>query len=395
MVNYNPFFVSDKQVKEIAKNNQTPVYVYSKEVLTKYAKEAKLFKTAYGTAVRYAVKANPNKEVVQLFDSLGLLFDASSAEEAELLLSFGIKPQKIALNSQQLPNNLQQLVKNGVFFTATSLHQLEQYCKIAPNSNVGVRLNPGVGSGTNNRVTTGGVAASFGIWHEYIPKIIATAKKANVTITKVHTHIGAGTDPTVWQQSAKITLGLCKKVLSATVVSFGGGFKVGRMPNEQTADIALIGTKINKLVQDFAKDTGREMFVEIEPGTYLTAMAGVLIAKVIDVTNTGKDGYNFIRTNTGMNDFLRTSMYGAQHPLKIVNIKPTAETKKYVVVGHNCESGDILTSAKGNPDQIEPRQLNKATIGDYLVLAGAGAYCASMRAIGYNAFAPAKEIIID
>ena len=395
MVNYNPFFVSDKQVKEIAKNNQTPVYVYSKEVLTKYAKEAKLFKTAYGTAVRYAVKANPNKEVVQLFDSLGLLFDASSAEEAELLLSFGIKPQKIALNSQQLPNNLQQLVKNGVFFTATSLHQLEQYCKIAPNSNVGVRLNPGVGSGTNNRVTTGGVAASFGIWHEYIPKIIAITKKANITISKVHTHIGAGTDPTVWQQSAKITLGLCKKVLSATVVSFGGGFKVGRMPNEQTADIALIGTKINKLVQDFAKDTGREMFVEIEPGTYLTAMAGVLIAKVIDVTNTGKDGYNFIRTNTGMNDFLRTSMYGAQHPLKIVNIKPTAETKKYVVVGHNCESGDILTSAKGNPDQIEPRQLHKATIGDYLVLAGAGAYCASMRAIGYNAFAPAKEIIID
>ena len=335
MVNYNPFFVSDKQVKEIAKNNQTPVYVYSKEVLTKYAKEAKLFKTAYGTAVRYAVKANPNKEVVQLFDSLGLLFDASSAEEAELLLSFGIKPQKIALNSQQLPQNLQDIVKKGIFFTATSLHQLEQYCKIAPNSNVGVRLNPGVGSGTNNRVTTGGVAASFGIWHEYIPKIIATAKKANVTITKVHTHIGAGTDPTVWQQSAKITLGLCKKVLSATVVSFGGGFKVGRMPNEQTADIALIGTKINKLVQDFAKDTGREMFVEIEPGTYLTAMAGVLIAKVIDVTNTGKDGYNFIRTNTGMNDFLRTSMYGAQHPLKIINIKPTAVIRKYVVVGHN------------------------------------------------------------
>ena len=395
MVNYNPFFVSDKQVKEIAKNNQTPVYVYSKEVLTKYAKEAKLFKTAYGTAVRYAVKANPNKEVVQLFDSLGLLFDASSAEEAELLLSFGIKPQKIALNSQQLPQNLQDIVKKGIFFTATSLHQLEQYCKIAPNSNVGVRLNPGVGSGTNNRVTTGGVAASFGIWHEYIPKIIATAKKANVKITKVHTHIGAGTDPAVWQQSAKITLDLCKQVPSATVVSFGGGFKVGRMPNEQTADIALIGKKISKLIQDFAKETGKEMFVEIEPGTYLTAMAGVLIANVIDVTNTGKDGYNFIRTNTGMNDFLRTSMYGAQHPLKIVNIKPTPVIKKYVVVGHNCESGDILTSAKGNPDKIEPRELNKVTIGDYLVLAGAGAYCASMRAVGYNAFAPAKEIIID
>ncbi len=394
-MNYNPFFISDNQVKEIAKNNQTPVYIYSKAVLTKYAKEAKLFKTPYGTAVRYAVKANPNKYVVQLFDKLGLLFDASSVEEVELLLNYNVAPQKIALNSQQLPQNLQEMVKRGVFFTATSLHQLEQYCKIAPNSNVGVRLNPGIGSGANNRVTTGGVAASFGIWHEYIPKIIATAKKANVKITKVHTHIGAGTDPAVWQQSAKITLDLCKQVPSATVVSFGGGFKVGRMPNEQTADIALIGKKISKLIQDFAKETGKEMFVEIEPGTYLTAMAGVLIANVIDVTNTGKDGYNFIRTNTGMNDFLRTSMYGAQHPLKIVNIKPTPVIKKYVVVGHNCESGDILTSAKGNPDKIEPRELNKVTIGDYLVLAGAGAYCASMRAVGYNAFAPAKEIIID
>lgn len=394
-MNYNPFFVSNNQVKEIAKNNQTPVYVYSKAVLTKYAKEVKLFKTPYGTAVRYAVKANPNKNVVQLFDKLGLLFDASSEEEVELLLNYNVAPQKIALNSQQLPQNLQEIVKMGVFFTATSLHQLEQYCKIAPNSNVGVRLNPGIGSGANNRVTTGGVAASFGIWHEYIPKIIAITNKANVTITKVHTHIGAGTDPTVWQQSAKITLGLCKQVPSTTVVSFGGGFKVGRMPNEQTADIALIGKKISNLIQDFAKETGKEMFVEIEPGTYLTAMAGVLIANVIDVTKTGKDGYNFIRTNTGMNDFLRTSMYGAQHPLKIVNIKPTPVIKKYVVVGHNCESGDILTSAKGNPDKIEPRELNKTTIGDYLVLAGAGAYCASMRAVGYNAFAPAKEIIID
>lgn len=389
-------FLPDDAVRSFAREHGTPVYVYSKERLSLFAKRAMQFKGPYGTTIRYAVKANSHKEIIRLFDSMGLYFDASSGGEVELLIRFGVRPSHITLNSQELPDNLQDLVQKGVRFVATSLHQLETYCSLFAGSTVGVRLNPGVGNGESNKVTTGGVAAGFGIWHEYIPDIQSIAAKNKVTITMVHTHIGAGTDPLVWQEVANITLGLAEQFSTVTHVSLGGGFKVERMDDEQTADIAAIGSVISGLLRDFAKRTGRKLHVEIEPGTYLTALSGLLLTSVQDITNTGASGYTFIRTNTGMNDILRPTLYGAQHPLWLITNSESLSTEScdYVVIGHNCESGDILTPQRGNPDMIATRTLPKANIGDIVVIGGAGAYCASMRAVGYNAFKPAKEIVI-
>ena len=387
-------YFDDQALTALVKEHGAPLYVYSRAALEHFARQALGFACPYGTTVRFAVKANPYPDIMKLFDSMGLWFDASSGPEAEYVIKQGINTTHVALNSQELPPNLQQLVESGVEFTATSLHQVETYCKLFPNTSVAVRINPGIGSGESRKVTTGGVAAGFGIWHEYIPQVLAITQKSNVNIHKVHTHIGAGTDPVVWRQAAEITLDLVNQFPSAKVVSFGGGFKVGRMPDEPTADIAAIGKDIARSITQFADKTGRKLYVEIEPGTYLTALAGVLVASIIDSTDTGTEGYNFLRINTGMNDLLRPALYGAQHPLHIIGAKTTQPLQPYIVVGHNCESGDILTPAKGDPESIQPRLLPPATIGDLCVIGGAGAYCASMRAVGYNAFAPAKEIVI-
>ena len=208
---------------------------------------------------------------------MGLHIDASSDNEALFALNNGISAEKIALNSQQLPKDIVDIVgKRGVFFTATSLHQLEQYGKSLPNTSLGVRLNPGDGSGATNRVTTGGKSAGFGIWHEYIPQVHEIAKKYGLNISKVHTHIGAGTDPVKWKEVAVVTLDLVRKFPTATVVSLGGGFKVKRMENEVSADLEDIGKHVAQLLQDFSKETGRKLELEIEPGTFLTAGSGVL-----------------------------------------------------------------------------------------------------------------------
>lgn len=152
------------------------------------------------------------------------------------------------------------------------------------------------------------------------------ATKYGLTISKVHTHIGAGTDPVKWKEIAVVTLGLAKLFPTATVVSLGGGFKVKRMDDEGesvvflclfcfflmlvvSADLEDIGKHVTRLLQDFEQSTGRKLLLEIEPGTFLTAGCGVLAAKVIDVTDTGKDGYNFIRLDTGMNDILRWGVF--------------------------------------------------------------------------------------
>lgn len=389
-------FLTNDQLRSLSERHSTPFFVYGKAVMSYYAQQALNFKTPYGTTVRYAVKANPHKKIIQLFNKMGLFFDASSGGEADLLLNYGISADKIALNSQEIPKNLKELVYKGVHFTATSLHQLEVYGAMFPGAAVGVRLNPGVGSGETNKVTTGGYAAGFGIWHEYIDEIHKLSAKHRLGIDKVHTHIGAGTDPSVWQAVASITLKLADRLPSATTISLGGGFKVDRMGQEPMIDMANVGQKITTLVADYAHRTGRELHVEIEPGTFLTAMGGLLVATVIDITDTGKQGYQFIRVNTGMNDILRPTLYGAQHPIWIVPGQSPKRTElaDYVIIGHNCESGDLLTPKNGQPDTISPRRLPKPAIGDLVVIGGAGAYCASMRAVGYNTFLPATELFI-
>ena len=90
----------------------------------------------------------------------------------------------------------------GVEFNATSLHQLETYGKIYPGTNTSIRVNPGMGSGGTNRTNVGGPGSSFGIWHEHLEEVKEIAIKYDLTITKLHTHIGSGSDPEVWKRVA-------------------------------------------------------------------------------------------------------------------------------------------------------------------------------------------------
>jgi diaminopimelate decarboxylase len=133
----------------------------------------------------------------------------------------------------------------------------------------------------------------------------------------------------------------------------------------------------------------------LEPGTYLVANAGAIVCTVIDVVDTGANGYNFIKTDTGMTEVIRPSMYGAQHPIIVVPATPEKRgTRDCIVVGHCCESGDILTPEPGNPEGLQPRTLTEPKIGDLLVVGGAGAYCAGMSAKNYNSFPEAPEVLL-
>jgi diaminopimelate decarboxylase len=134
----------------------------------------------------------------------------------------------------------------------------------------------------------------------------------------------------------------------------------------------------------------------VEPGTYLVANACALIASVIDVVDTGRRGYKFLKLDAGMTEILRPSMYGAQHPIEVVAAASGARRQaEYVVVGHCCESGDVLTPAPGRPEALQGRLLPETRIGDLVVLGGAGAYCSSMSAKNYNSFPEAAEVMIS
>ena len=372
----------------------TPHFEYSRRIINERIAELMALEGPFGCTVRYAMKANPHAEILRMMDEGGVGFDASSEFEALALLRAGVAGPTISLSSQQTAEHLEELLGAGVLFVATSFKQLETFLETANRPDkVGVRINPAMGSGHNNRTNTGGVNSSFGIWYEYGEQIREMTAAALVTIDRLHIHIGSGADPYVWGQVMDQAIDIAREYPDVTSLNVGGGYKVRRYGDEVEANMIDIFATFTEKLEAFAGETGRKLHLEIEPGTYFIAHAGTLVATVDDIVDTGKYGHTFLRLNTGMNDFLRTTLYGAQHKIEVINNE--TELHPYIVVGHNCESGDIFTTEKGDPESVEPRMLKKAHIGDNVHIYDVGAYCASMRAKGYNSFPDAEEVMVD
>jgi diaminopimelate decarboxylase len=390
-----PRFLSYDPARRIADEFGTPVFVYDQASLEAAAKDVLQFPNAYGLTARYAMKASPNAAILKLFDKMGLWIDASSGFEVRRALAAGIEPHKISLSSQELPEDFAELYERGIEINACSLSQLERFAKAFPGREIGLRFNPGAGSGGNNRTNVGGPSSSFGIWHEWTDKVKSIVESANLKAVRIHTHIGSGSDPAVWQKVSMMSLELVRQFPDVTRLNLGGGYKVARMANETGTDLKECGEPVADKFREFAEETGREIHLEIEPGTYLVANACAVLASVQDVVSTGPDGYDFLKLDMGMTEVLRPSLYGAQHPISILQGEPVLEAKDYMIAGHCCESGDILTPAPGDPELLSTRSLPLTEIGDLCVVDGVGAYCASMATKHYNSFPEAPEVLLD
>ncbi|MBM3277031.1 MAG: diaminopimelate decarboxylase [Candidatus Handelsmanbacteria bacterium] len=389
-------FLSAEQVRTLQTQFGTPVFVYDQHTLEEQARQALAFPNAFGLRVRYAMKACPNTALVRLLNQQGLHLDVSSGFEALRALRAGVPAAHLQLTAQQLADNLQELVERGVRFNACSLHQLCSFGQFFPGRELSIRFNPGLGSGHNNRTNVGGLSSSFGIWHEYLDQVLALQRDFSLQITALHSHIGSGSDPEVWQRCARMTLGIAARLPQVQTVNLGGGFKVGRMPGEVSTDLQAAGRPIVEEFERFAREQGRKLLLEIEPGTFFAANAGAVVCTAIDVVDTGPTGYAFIKVDSGMTEVLRPSLYGAQHPIAVVPAQPGERGQRdYLVVGHCCESGDVLTPEPGNPEGLKTRTLTEARIGDAVVIGGSGAYCAGMAAKNYNSFPEAPEVLLD
>ena len=390
----NSFLSSDVAFR-IRENFGTPCYVYDENTLRDNARGVLAFPHPFGLTARYAMKACPNASILRLFNSLGIHIDASSGFEAERAIAAGFGPEKISLSSQELPSNLKELVESGMSVNACSLHQLETFGKAFPGSRVGLRFNPGLGTGGTNRTNVGGPASSFGIWKETVSETKEIIARYNLDVFRIHTHVGSGGDPDIWVRAVMLSLDIVKQFESTTHLNIGGGHKVARIEGEKTTDLQLVGTPMKAAIEQFALETGRQLHLEVEPGTYFVANAGVLLASVQDLTSTGDDGYNFIKLDSGMTENVRPAMYGSQHDMRLIPSDSTVrEEKPYMVVGHCCESGDILTPAPADPEALSPRPFPEAKIGDLFAINGSGAYCSSMSAKNYNSFPESPEVLI-
>ncbi|MEN9360014.1 MAG: hypothetical protein RL095_1549 [Verrucomicrobiota bacterium] len=374
----------------------TPCYVYSQEVLEGQCRRLLSWPVPFGFKVRYAIKANPSRALIRLIAAAGLDFDASSEYEAKRLLVYGIRGDRIQLTAQQLASqHADELFAAGVRFNACSLRQVKEYASRFPGLELSLRVNPGFGSGGTRKTNVGGPGSAFGIWFEQMDEAIALARSLGARLTRLHSHIGSGTDPDAWEQAAQLTLDWALKIPEVRSVNMGGGFKVARMPDEKGVDFDEVGRRIGKLLLRTAESTGRRFDLEIEPGTFVAANIGVLLARVDDLISTGTEGYTFVKLDTGMDALTRPALYGARHPIGFLAAGkgPLGPEQELVVVGHNCESGDLFTVEPG--DVLAPRRLPLPSIGDFAQLGGAGAYAAGMSLINYNSFPQIPEVLIE
>ncbi|HZO75980.1 MAG TPA: hypothetical protein VFB60_27530 [Ktedonobacteraceae bacterium] len=193
------------------------------------------------------MKANPHPEIICVLAAEGLRFDASSSYEATELLALGIPGNSISLSSQQPAHRLGELLRAGVQYVATSMHQLELFAAAAPTrSAVGLRVNPGIGAGQQNRLMTGGPAPSFDGWHKYLPQALAFAQRHNCVINRLHIHIGSGADLSVWSEVMDVALALAARIPDVTVLDIGRGYKAAYVDGEQEAnmqEIAAVSAK--------------------------------------------------------------------------------------------------------------------------------------------------------
>ncbi|MBQ43710.1 MAG: diaminopimelate decarboxylase [Gemmatimonadetes bacterium] len=388
-------FLKAEQVREIQGEFGTPTFVYDQLLLERQAQLALGFPNPFGLTARYAMKACPSAAVLRILHRQGLHIDASSGFEVHRALRAGIPPEHLLLTAQELPGDLERLLDLRVGVNACSLHQLEQLGRLHPGRRVGIRMNPGLGSGHSNRTNVGGPSASFGIWHTHLDQVLRVQAEYDLHIELLHSHIGSGSDPEVWQRCAHLSLEIAAQLPEVTTVNLGGGFKVGRMPGESATDLHRAGAPIAAELERFERDCGRALKLEIEPGTFLVANAGALVCSVADIVDTGEEGYRFIKVDAGMTEMLRPSMYGAQHPIVVVPPAGISRSQgDFLVVGHCCESGDVLTPEPGNPEGLLVRTLYEPRVGDVVVIGGTGAYCAGMAAKNYNSFPEATEVLL-
>ncbi len=409
----NPFgHVTPTQVVQAARRYGTPVYLYDEALVIERCQALLRMPNAFGLEVRYAMKANPGLALLQVISRQGLGVDASSVNEARRAHVAGIPYVQMMLTTQDVPvgderTALEAMLRDGMRFNICSQRQLEF---LLPHlrqfaANVAIRINPGVGTGESITRNTGDKYSSFGIHLAQLGGVKQLLSTFGIHIEHVHAHIGSGGDPDVWRDNIDRMLQLTEEHFpDASVVNLGGGFKEARMPDEVAADIEELGQYAKRRFSEFRAKTGRALSVAIEPGTFIMANAGYLIASVVDIKSSGPDGFQFIVLDAGMESSTRPLLYGSRHPFYVIDAQGQLLSSEFkpndaerpllpcVVVGRCCETGDCQTL--DDRGHVAPRQLALPQAGDLVVIGGAGAYCSSMSLGNYNSYLLPPEVLL-
>ena len=387
---------------DIAARFGTPCYVYSRIALTAAYAAYRDALQAHGLAERslicYAVKANSNLAILDLFARLGAGFDIVSGGELARVLAAGGDANKIVFSGVGKSRaEMRAALEAGIHcFNVESASELEHLSEVAGSvgrrAPVSLRVNPDVDAKTHPYISTGLKSAKFGVaFDEAFDLYRRAATLPHIAVKGIDCHIGSQLlDPAPAAEAADKVLALVDRLAAVGIalehIDLGGGMGIQYRADEPAPAV------VDYLAPMLAKLAGRRERLMFEPGRSLVGNAGLLLTRV-EVLKPGEEKH-FAVVDAAMNDLMRPALYDAWHDIVKVmrsgipgdGADGTAkdEALPYEIVGPVCESGDFL----GHDRQLA---LNE---GDLLAILSAGAYGMAM-ASNYNSRPRAAEVMVD
>jgi diaminopimelate decarboxylase len=383
------------QYAELASRYGTPLWLYDAQVIRDRVAECKGF-----DRIRYAQKANPNLAILRLLRSLGATVDAVSSGELARAKAAGFQlhadAHDVVYTADILARDaLSLVVQHRVAVNCGSIDMLDQLGEVSAGHPVWLRINPGFGHGHSKKTATGGESSKHGIWFEQLRSAKTAIERNRHQLVGLHIHIGSGADEEHLVAACDAMVHAVRVLdIPVSAISAGGGMRVPYEVGELNADMRRLCASWTAAVEDIAQFTGHRPVLEVEPGRFLVAQAGVLIAEVRAVKFSGAQ--RFCLVDASMADLLRPALYGSYHRLTLLGSEGESTEHRpwssVVVGGCLCESGDVFfQDAAGT---LLPRDMPEPRVGDWVVIHDVGAYGSAMSS-NYNSRPLAAELILN
>ncbi|RDD80078.1 bifunctional aspartate kinase/diaminopimelate decarboxylase [Dyella tabacisoli] len=356
----------------------TPRYVYHLPTVRHQARELKTL--AAVDRLHYAVKANTHPDILRALAEEGFGFECVSPGELKAVMAAVPESAPLLFTPNFAPReDYAWALNTRATVSLDSLYPMAHWGELFRGREIVLRIDLGRGLGHHEKVRTGGSGSKFGLPVESIDAFLKLADAHGVIVRGLHAHLGSGIlDEAHWGEVYSQLASLAERIGSVAFIDIGGGLGVPSHPGEARLDIAALDRVLREV-----KAAYPHYKLWMEPGRYLVADAGVLLARVTQ--QKGKGALRYLGIDTGMNSLIRPALYEAWH--EIVNLTRLDEpvTGLFQIVGPICESGDVLGTDRRLP---EPQE------GDVMLIAQAGAYGKVMSS-EYNMRDAAEEIIID
>ena len=402
-----PATFTAERLADLAAAHATPLWVYDADTIRARVERLRPFDT-----VRFAQKACSNTHVLRLLRSLGVQVDAVSAGEIQRALHAGYDARDehsgIVFTADEIDRTTLDLVaQHGIPVNAGSVAMIDQLGRHlgdrAGGHRLWLRINPGFGHGHSRKTNTGGEHSKHGIWPTDIPAALEAIARHGMRLVGLHMHIGSGVDYTHLERVCDAMVQHVSDVVAlghdVTAISAGGGLSIPYRVGDASVDTGHYFSLWDAARRRLASQLGHAVRLEIEPGRFLVAEAGALVAEVRAVKQMGSN--HFVLCDAGFNDLVRPAMYGGHHAISVIaranaavrsDLDLGTQRVPTVVAGPLCESGDVFTQSAGGV--VESRDLAPAETGDLLVFHDTGAYGASMSS-NYNTRPLAAEVLVD